>query len=380
MGSHEQYTSPYGGDGPLILGVSWSLASIATLLLVGRAWTASMKDGKLRWDFIWVSVANQVFALVGQVIITFSVAHGLGNHITPRTDPNDIRLASLYNWMSEIIIIVDIAFAKIAIVSFLLMIQGSTYPRMRYFLHFVWVTNLLLSVNQVILITQQCKPMPKFWDDTIVGTCDLRATVSKIGFLQGSVGAASDLALALYPMYIYWHLQLPLKIKIGLCALTGGGIIACAMATLKTIYIAVINTTSDVTAAFTKLVLWAFIELWLILIISSIPPLRPLFVNIFYKTSTFLSHSGQSIASGLADRESGLPSHGSPRKDDYKVHITRTDDKRRNRGAYDGDSDSQEGILPVDDSMNRNGIWVTRDIVLDDGRGFVSEEARISRQ
>ncbi|KAK3642764.1 hypothetical protein LTR56_010588 [Elasticomyces elasticus] len=184
MNSHEQYTSPYGGDGPLILGVSWSLASIATLLLVGRAWTASLKDGKLRWDFIWVSVAN-VFALLGQIIITFSVAHGLGNHITPRTDPNDIRLASLYNWMSEMVIIVDIAFAKIAIVSFLLMIQGSTYPRMRYFLHFVWVTNLLLSVNQVVLITQQCKPMPKFWDDTIVGTCDLRATVSKIGFLQG---------------------------------------------------------------------------------------------------------------------------------------------------------------------------------------------------
>ncbi|KAK5680658.1 hypothetical protein LTS10_007591 [Elasticomyces elasticus] len=152
------------------------------------------------------------------------------------------------------------------------------------------------------------------------------------------------------------------------------------MATLKTIYIAVINTTSDVTAAFTKLVLWAFIELWLILIISSIPPLRPLFVSIFYKTSTFLSHSGQSIASGLADRESGLPSHGSPLEDDYKVHITRTDDKRRNRGAYEDDSDSQEGILPVDDSMSRNGIWVTRDIILDDGRGFAAGEARLSRQ
>ncbi|KAK3642763.1 hypothetical protein LTR56_010587 [Elasticomyces elasticus] len=152
------------------------------------------------------------------------------------------------------------------------------------------------------------------------------------------------------------------------------------MATLKTIYIAVINTTSDVTAAFTKLVLWAFIELWLILIISSIPPLRPLFVNMFYKTSTFLSQSGQSIVSGLADRESGLPSHGSPRKDDYKVHITRTEGRRDNRGAHEDDNDSQEDILPGDDSMHRNGIWVTRDIVLDDGRGFAAGEARLSGQ
>ena len=56
---------------------------------------------------------------------------------------------------------------------------------MRYFLHFVWTTNLLLSINQVVLITQQCKPMPKFWDDAIAGSCDLRPTVSKIGFFQG---------------------------------------------------------------------------------------------------------------------------------------------------------------------------------------------------
>ncbi|TKA82831.1 hypothetical protein B0A55_01071 [Friedmanniomyces simplex] len=312
---HEQYTNPYGGNGPLILGVSWSLASIATLLWVGRAWTASLRDGKLRWDFIWVSVAY-VFALLGQIIITFSVVHGLGNNVTPRTDPSDIRLASLYNWMSEIVIIFDIAFAKIAIVSFLLMIQGSTYPRLRYFLHFVWVTNLLLSINQVVLITQQCKEMPKFWDNTIPGNCDLRATISKIGFLQGSFGAASDLALAIYPTYIYWNLQMPLRMKIGLCASTGGGIIACVMATLKTIYIAVINTTNDVTAAFTKLVLWAFIELWLIMIISSIPPLRPLFVKVCYRTSTILSHRGQSIASAPADRGEGLQLHGFLRKDD----------------------------------------------------------------
>jgi hypothetical protein len=88
---------------------------------------------------------------------------------------------------------------------------------MRYFLHFIWITNFITNINQLIMILLQCKPMAKFWDFTIKGTCDFRPTTSKVGFFQGGMsnnspelreagadlllawGAASDLALAIYP-------------------------------------------------------------------------------------------------------------------------------------------------------------------------------------
>lgn len=72
-----------------------------------------------------------------------------------------------------------------AIVAFLLLIQGLLYPKGRYFLHFIWITNMILSTNQVILILLQCRPLPKFWNFTLEGECDFRATTSKVGNLQG---------------------------------------------------------------------------------------------------------------------------------------------------------------------------------------------------
>ena len=76
---------------------------------------------------------------------------------------------------------------------------------------------MVLSINQIIVILLQCKPLPKFWDWNLPGECSFRPTTSKVGFLQGGTiarpflmqrveanevsgwGAASDLALAIYP-------------------------------------------------------------------------------------------------------------------------------------------------------------------------------------
>ena len=58
---------------------------------------------------------------------------------------------------------------------------------------------MIVNWDQIILILLQCKPLPKFWNNTLEGTCDFRPTTSKVGFFQGGWGAASDLALAIYP-------------------------------------------------------------------------------------------------------------------------------------------------------------------------------------
>lgn len=58
-----------GAKGPLVLGVTWTEAALAVVLVALRAKTASFSEGKmpgifgLRWDFLWI-----VFAMVNLLI------------------------------------------------------------------------------------------------------------------------------------------------------------------------------------------------------------------------------------------------------------------------------------------------------------------------
>lgn len=55
----------YGGNGPLVLGVTWAEMGLALILIILRAKTASVcPPGQpssgifgLRWDFVWVIMA-----------------------------------------------------------------------------------------------------------------------------------------------------------------------------------------------------------------------------------------------------------------------------------------------------------------------------------
>lgn len=51
----------------------------------------------------------------------------------------------------------------------------------------------------------------------------------------------------MHRVFLYWNLQMSRKLKTGLFALTGGGLIVGAAAVMKTIYIRVIQVTDDVT-------------------------------------------------------------------------------------------------------------------------------------
>jgi hypothetical protein len=68
----------YGGRGPLILGITWSEAALALVLITLRAKGASVAPSAavsgffgLRWDFIWV-----MFSLVGTSSLAVAGAGG----------------------------------------------------------------------------------------------------------------------------------------------------------------------------------------------------------------------------------------------------------------------------------------------------------------
>ncbi|KAJ3498636.1 hypothetical protein NLG97_g965 [Lecanicillium saksenae] len=281
----EPVVPPYGGRGPLCMGITWAEAAVALVLIALRAKTASFYRERrsfsgilgLRWDFIWVIMALLI-ALAAQVLMTISAKHGLGNHEMLLGD-DDIVETNFWSWMAQVVAIMALAVGRIAVIAFLLTVQARANRNGRWVLYIIGFLQAAINVAEVVLILYQCSPIDKLWDQNVKGTCNLIVLCSQLGFLQGSIGVLADLVLAFYPTYLIGPLQhMKTSLKIGLCLILSGGIVAAVAGINKTIAIATI-TQNDITYAIAKLNTWVLTEMWFIIIFGSIPVLRPFFVR-----------------------------------------------------------------------------------------------------
>ncbi|KAF7586329.1 hypothetical protein BBP40_009057 [Aspergillus hancockii] len=214
--------------------------------------------------------------------MTVSVLYGLGTH-QPLLSPYNIVQTNFWSWMAQIVAILCLVIARTAVIAFLLSLQGRTSVTGRNVLYVVGALQGLVNVVEVALILKQCDPVGRLWDPNIPGTCDMVVVCSQVGFLQGSIGAAADLFLAFYPIYIIGRLQqMKLSTKITDIETTPRAGIAGIN---KTIAIASITHT-DLTYGIYKLNTWVLTEMWFIIIFGSIPVLRPFFVRFTHDIKT----------------------------------------------------------------------------------------------
>ena len=128
-------------------------------------------------------------ALTAQVLLTISVMYGAGNHAADLT-PGDLVQAVKWNWMGQLVTIITIGFAKIAVIAMILRIQGPTQRKYSWVLHFIWVTNMAVNVTEVVLILYQCTPIAKLWNTHMAGVCPGRLRSARVGFFQGGTSSA----------------------------------------------------------------------------------------------------------------------------------------------------------------------------------------------
>ena len=142
----------------------------------------------------------------------------------------------------------NIHIGKVAAVAFLLAVQGPTYYKRRMFLFFIAGTNAALAVPSTLLSILQCSPVDTLWNNpTIVQTsnkCVDKAFVYFISFCGGWC-AFSDLALAIYPIFLIWPLQIDRRLKIILCFLLSLGVGACVAACIRTWEIKLLQNNTD---------------------------------------------------------------------------------------------------------------------------------------
>ncbi|KAL8727833.1 MAG: hypothetical protein Q9181_005565 [Wetmoreana brouardii] len=273
------------------MAVTWAETAVALILVAARTYTNGFILRAFEWDYWWALV-TLIASLVAQIMLTVAVLSGLGNHFGLLYGPQLVK-ALQWSWMGQIVAIQAIGFGKIAVIAFLLRIQerNTKLKKLAWFLYFIGISNVIINIDQMILILLQCSPSRKLWNPAIPGTCYHIHRTNHVGYFQGSWAAASDLALAVYPILVFWNLKISKRVKIGLCLLMAGGLVAAAAGIVKTIYIKLISVGDDPTYAISALVIWAYTENWLVLILGSLPPLRSLFIRIFEQISTNASRS-----------------------------------------------------------------------------------------
>ncbi|KAE8450523.1 hypothetical protein EG329_006254 [Mollisiaceae sp. DMI_Dod_QoI] len=340
------------GLGPAALAVTWSEFAAGTVLMAMRIYTNAFIIRRWSSDFWWALV-TYICSVIATILFTISVEFGLGAHLDDliALDPELIIKNQFYQWIFTTFAIVSIALGKVAIIALILQIEGTSKASRRKWILWVFLaSNAVVNIIIIPIVWTQCSPTAKMWDNSLDGNCNGRERNKLYGFFQGSFGAFLDLALAFYPIIIFWNLQLRLHIKVGLMALFGFGVVAAACAIIKTTELSTLTAASDITFELANLNIWASTEMWVVFIVGCIPTIRPIFVKVLHVVTSSASRTFTTTRGYAAQDDSNMNisrsrAYSQSRKDSSKITTIITK------------NDSEENILP-----GQEGIMMTRDI------------------
>lgn len=117
--------------------------------------------------------------------MTVSAWYGLGRHKN-ELDHGNIVQTNLWSWIGQILAILSLPFARIAVIAFLRSLEAGTNRKGRWILLVVGALQAAINVIEVGFILKQCTPARKLWNQEVPGTCDGVVVCSQVGFLQGS--------------------------------------------------------------------------------------------------------------------------------------------------------------------------------------------------
>ncbi|KAL3452753.1 hypothetical protein BJX65DRAFT_319464 [Aspergillus insuetus] len=262
----------------ILLAVSWPLCALSTLLVTLRILVRTHLLRSFGWDDTSILLAL-LCAILNTILVTISAHHGTGRHAADLA-AYQVTQSTKYNWLSQGFHVMSTNWGKVSVGLFLLrIIQKVKNQRHAPVMYAGLVLMTLINAVCVYTIYGQCSPTRRLWDQTLEGECFDPEVQRDYAFFQGSASAFSDLVLAVYPLFTIYHLQMPLRLKIGLGILLSLGIIAMTAAIIKTINLSCLTSRSDYPWDTVNLVIWIAIEQYLIIIAACIPTLTPL-VNI----------------------------------------------------------------------------------------------------
>ncbi|TVY36794.1 hypothetical protein LOCC1_G005660 [Lachnellula occidentalis] len=274
----------------------WTLYGVLTITILLRVIAKLSIKLRLGLDDALITLA--LLLGIGNISLnTFAVQYGLGRHYFYLT-PFERVHAMKYEFLSQPVGILSPMFGRLAFMIYLVNIIVISKPK-RWFIYSLAAQHVIINVVTMLLIILQCQHFSTLWDPIgTPGKCISPSVQANFGCFQGATNTVTDMVLTVMPISIVWKLQLAKKLKIALSILLGLSSLAMITAVIRTVLTARIAYRDDFTHN--------SIENCTVMITSSVPTLRPLFVR--RKRNTFSyemeDYAERSIASKGLDRRS----------------------------------------------------------------------------
>ncbi|KAK3673982.1 hypothetical protein LTR78_006184 [Recurvomyces mirabilis] len=278
----QQANYPDVSRGPLLVRTVWVLISFSTITVFGRLYTKLRKARRLYWDDALVILAL-IIGIFHAAWITRGVQVGLGRHINYLSEYQRGEALRVGLWSLLMAFLSPMA-GRMAFCVTLLYLAG-TDPRVKKWPIWIFFAGQLL-VNVAVLLafyTQCGSHLSIFWTPTQVEQFATHCVNPKIqtdlGYFQGSFNTLTDAFLTALPAVLIEHTRLSLKSKIGLACLLCLSILAMIASIVKTYEARALHEILDYTYDLCPYVIWITIELNVVIIVASIPLMRPLFIK-----------------------------------------------------------------------------------------------------
>ncbi|PWY68067.1 hypothetical protein BO94DRAFT_527795 [Aspergillus sclerotioniger CBS 115572] len=284
------------GYGQPFFTITWVEFGLGIILMVARCLAASRLIHNIATD-LYLAIATFIIGAASMVMLTLGASYGLG---LPQTvlGFDDSKMAMLYGWVNQLLALVAIGLGKLTMVAFLEQIQGYHTRARSIVLWSLAGSNLILNCIAAILMMLQCSPRRLLWEAYAKGGCPWRTRIQIFGYIQGPWSAFCDFVLALYPVTILARVQaFSITTRIGLCALMGCGVIAGACAIVKTVQLTILTRISDPSQQLGTVIVWNQTEMWVVFIVSCIPPTKVFFRHIYRRGSVRLGSLVEQIRS-----------------------------------------------------------------------------------
>ncbi|PYH76860.1 hypothetical protein BO82DRAFT_346094 [Aspergillus uvarum CBS 121591] len=138
---------------------------------------------------------------------------------------------------------------------------------------------VIVNVVSVVLLFAQCSRVEDIFQPGAQEHCMSLDVQIDYGYFQGAFNSASDLFLAVFPIYIFWRFNWTLRVKLVLISLLSLGVVAMAASLVKTLEYPTILKSTNPRINRVPLLRWMFIEAGIVLITASVPCVRPLVIH-----------------------------------------------------------------------------------------------------
>ncbi|KAK3324969.1 hypothetical protein B0H66DRAFT_587829 [Apodospora peruviana] len=253
---------------PVVVGVAIA-TMIAMVIVVGiRIFTKAYLMREMKVEEYFAIIATAGIIMWDSIFIHVSYG-GFSRHLW------DVRLVNVehlayVNYLAEISQALTMFAAKCSILFQLkrLFCPGQSRNAVFWALHVLLFLNAAYYLSAVFTFMFQCIPREKTWNRLLEGQC---IDVAAATVVSGAVNLFLDLGILVVPIWAIFHLQLPMKRKLGISAVFGVGIVTCAIAAVGVVLRVPLLSDPDLTWIITKVGIWTMVEYFGTILVGCMP-------------------------------------------------------------------------------------------------------------